>query len=717
MDALPALAAAHLLLRLQPLNRALRAAVERQSRAAARLARPDLSPLCMTEEHATVLLEEVDSIASGGAVFAAPALLTSAEGTAEEKLRAQSATIRAVLPLDQLSQALGLTGFELESVLFCAAPELDRSYERIYAFVLDDLNRRYPCVELLASLTAASVEERLARRSLLSRWGRLRRLGVLQAAGDSATEWRQELRLAPGVFEFLLGLGSGICNLFRDPAEVNVPDRVELPAHVNPETVARLASSIVAGRISIAGIWGPRQSGSDETVLAIAAAAGRPLRRLLYSEVDRPAAELELVLRDMLLTACGLGAILWLSTDALATANRQEIEHVLAAGLARSPVPILLTGQHPWRPRALLEDADFAEVELDSPVVDTRETMWSRSLPELDRGQVEGLAARYSLSSGEVRAVSRLARTRAYLAGNGRPAPVSDHVDAACAALTRRRSYQFASTVQPKRGPGDLVLPADTHQQVLEVAAFFRAQARVDDTWGFGRLTTGAGGIKALFTGEPGTGKTLAAEVIAGLLALPLCKVDLARIVSKWVGETEKNLESVFREAEDTHAVLFFDEAEALFGKRAEVQHGADRYANLEVSYLLQRLENCRGLVILASNLKDQIDNAFIRRFQVAIHFPRPEAAERRRIWGIAFPDSAPLSGEVDRDALARLDMTGAGIVNVARTAALLAADSRSETILMAHVVRALARQFRREARVLSPADLGPYAPLLKAAP
>ena len=202
--------------------------------------------------------------------------------------------------------------------------------------------------------------------------------------------------------------------------------------------------------------------------------------------------------------------------------------------------------------------------------------------------------------------------------------------------------------------------------------------------------------------------------VIAGAVGLSLCKVDLARVVSKWVGETERNLESAFAAAEDSHSILFFDEAEALFGKRAEVQHGTDRYANLEVSYLLQRLEASRGLVILASNVKDQIDSAFIRRFQVVVHFPRPAFPERRRIWQLAFPGAAPVDKDLNLDTLAHLDMTGAAIMNSARTAALIAADSGAATISAAHVVHATARQFRREARVLTPTDLGPYGTLLQ---
>jgi SpoVK/Ycf46/Vps4 family AAA+-type ATPase len=206
----------------------------------------------------------------------------------------------------------------------------------------------------------------------------------------------------------------------------------------------------------------------------------------------------------------------------------------------------------------------------------------------------------------------------------------------------------------------------------------------------------------------------LAAEVIARQLGTPLLKINIAETVSKWVGETEKNLDAAFREALAGHAVLFFDEADALFGKRGEVKHGVDRYANLEVSHLLQRLEDHDGLVILASNLKENIDPAFTRRFHVVIHFPRPEESDRRRIWRIAFPPQAPLDEQVDLAALARLDMTGAAIVGSARTAALLAADAGAETITMAHVIRGVARQFRREARILSTADLGPYASLLQ---
>lgn len=711
--ALPAgLALEHLVLRLRPLHRALRAAVHRQTVAAERLLRPDVSPLCVTPDQVETLLGDADGLA-GWSGEAAP--LTPDEAAEQERLRSRAAAAGEDLPLGRLSRHLRLGFFEEEALLLCAAPEIDRSYERIYAYVLDDLNRRFPCVELLASLTAASLAERLARRRVLGRFGRLRRCGVLEARGEAATELRQELRLAPPALELLL-TGGGSERVFCDADEVDVPAFAEVPPGLSREEVARLGRLIVEGRVGAVGLWGPRHAGRDEAVLALARAIGRPLRQLPLDRFAAAGVEPGTALREAAVTAAALGAVLWVPLDGLSETARERWEPPLAHALAGSPVSLLLSGRHPWRPAALLEALPYAELELPVPGFLARQGLWTEVFPDLAGGRISDLATRYRLARGEMVAVERVARTRAHLAANGRPAPVADHLDAACRIVTRRRSEGFATAVKPKSGPGDLVLPPALHRQVLEVASFFRGSAQVDEGWGFGRRSHGSG-LKTLFTGEPGTGKTLAAEVVAGLLELPLLKVDLARVVSKWVGETEKNLESVFREAEESHSVLFFDEADALFGKRGEVQHGTDRYANLEVSYLLQKLEEHAGLLILASNLKDQIDGAFTRRFQVAVHFPRPDQPERRRIWEIAFPPGAPLDSEVDLDALARLDLTGAGIVGIARTAALLAADEGSASISMSHAVQAAARQYRRETRILPPAELGPYAALLLEGP
>lgn len=714
MNTLPSLSLAHLLLRLKPLNRALRAAVEAQSLFAQRLSRPDLHALCVTEEQIAALLKEVQTpldIAQAND----SKLECVEENSAEEKLRTRAGDVGLVLPLDRLAEQLELSAFEQQALLLCAAPELNRGYELIYAYILDDLNRRFPCMELLTMLTAFSAEERLRRRHALSKSGKLRRTELLVAFGDPPTESRQEFRLGNEVFQFLTGAAPDIAGLFRDSAEVPVRSGVVPPPQVDRNEFDHLVTALQQKCVSAVGIWGPRQSGLSEVVLALASYSGLALRRLSTLIVERAPAEAEQLLSAQIHIAAGSSALLWLDTDILLDPGHEWLQHLLAERLEGCPVPVVLTGEHPWRPDGFLRADGYVELQLSEPEFEYRLRAWSGAFPELPADEIERLALRFRLSHSDIGSVAKIARTRARLVGNGQPADVKDHLGAACTVITRRKTSHFTTTVVPRRRPQDLVLQTELHRQVLEVATFFQLRQQVDHTWGFGRLAS-QGGMSALFTGDPGTGKTLAAEVIAGMLGVSLYKVDLARVASKWVGETEKNIDAAFREAEDSQSVLFFDEAEALFGKRAEITHGADRWANLEVSFLLQRLESTSGLVILASNIKDQIDAAFTRRFQVALHFPKPALPERRRIWQIAFPSAAPLDTDVDFDALARLTMSGAGIMSASRSAALLAADAGCTTISMAHVIRAVARQYRREARVLTASELGSYAPLLQEA-
>ena len=698
------LALEHLALRLRTLNRALHAAVQHQAQLAARLARPDITHLCITDEQVQTLLADVDALLEGQVVAPPTAGASEQELAQESALRADAVAAGAELPLDALARLQKLSPFEQEALLLCAAPEIDRSYERIYGYVLDDMNRRNPCVELLCALNAATLHERLSRRRALGPHGTLRRSGMLRLWGEAASDLRQELRLGSGMLDCLCGSGSA--EAFHDPAEVACE---AVPAtDADAEQIARLGRGLRQGSIAIVGVWGPARSGHAEAAQGLALAAGKPLRRFVPGG-DAPGG-----VRVAIDAAAALGAVLWIPADALADdANVLMREHVSAA-LATSHVPTVLTGVTAWRPTPLLAVRTYAEMRIAAPDYDARQQLWSCALPEAAPEQLAELAGRYRVGATEVRAATLTARTSAHLASNGHAAAVAAHVDAACASVLRPASQRYVTLVEPRRGRDDLVLQPALHQQVLEVASFFRAWPKVADHWGFGRSMSGEGGIKALFTGDSGTGKTLAAEVVAGELGMPLLKINLAQIVSKWVGETEKHLEVVFAEAEDSHGVLFFDEADALFGKRGEVQHGIDRYANLEVSYLLQRIEDYAGLVILASNLKDNIDAAFTRRFHLVIQFPRPQPKERRRIWEIAFPVGASLEEGVDLDLLARLDLTGAGITGAARTSALLAAVDGCDAIGKWHIVHAIARQYKLEARVLIPAELGAYAGFLQ---
>ncbi|GGQ08602.1 ATP-binding protein [Streptomyces roseolilacinus] len=722
----------HLRIRFADVHRALRAAVERQARLAARLTRPDLTPYCVTDEQVDVLLGEVHAFTDA---MTGPRLPRRSEPEAERELRRRASADGRVLPLDALATRFGLSRAEQDALLLAAAPELDRGYERIYAYVVDNLNRRLPSVELLATVVALSEEDRdgegrlgedrdgenqdagdrlgedrdvgaaarLALRRALGPTGPLRRYGLLRAHGEAAVDLAQELLPGPGVLDFLLGWGTDVGLLGHDPGEVAPPDPRLLAPHLSSDRLARLGRALGAGRIDLAGLWGRPPDGQLDAVQALVRAAGASLRAL----TEDPEADLR--------TAAALGAVLWIPTDDLHGEPRREHADAVSAALLRSRVPVCLTGLRPWRPAVLLATRAYAELTVPEPGFTDRRAMWSAALPDLHGPLLEDLAVRYRMSGGELRAVASVADAGARLAGEGRPEPVAGHVEPAIATVTRGRSGSAVRSITPRRTVDDLVLPDVQFQQILEIASAFRAWPRIAETWGFARRSA-HGGVKALFTGEPGTGKTMSAEIVTGMLGLELLKVDLAQVVSKWVGETEKNMETAFRQAEESHAVLLFDEADALFGKRGDVKHGTDRYANLEVGYLLQRLEASDGLVILTSNLKDNIDPAFTRRFHFVVHFPRPGVAERRRLWRLAFPREAPLAPDVDLDALARLDMTGAGIAAAARTAALAAADGGGDAIGMRHVVRGVTRQFQREARLLRPSELGPHAHLLDAA-
>ena len=697
---LSTLARRHLLLRLRAINHALARAVALQASAAAKSARPDVSALCVTDEQVLGLLDEVGAVEGEAYASADP---DPEETDREQELRRLSFDS---LPLDILTRTLSLTPLELDALLLCAAVEVDRRYERIFGYILDDLDRRQPSVELICVVLAPDAERRLALRGTLGRYGRLRRTGLLLAAGESRSELRQELRVPPALLHWLLTT-EGDPRSFVDTDEVLGQSSDESPAGADAGVFAHLVGALCSGEVSVAGLFGPRGAGHAAYARAIAAGVGRPLRRL--------SAESPAVLEEGMAAAAALGAISWLDVDSLTEPGNERLREFVATRLATRRTPLLLTGVHAWRPSELLAVRAYVEIELTMPDTQARTAMWTAALPDASDARCADLAVRYLMSDTEIQAVANVARASARVRGNGKPLPIDGVVDDACATVSRKRSDHFAVHVRPRRGPGDLILAPELHGHVMEIARFFRALPKVSEAWRFGHMQTGRGGLKVLFSGDSGTGKTLAAEVVASELSLPLLKIDLSRIVSKWVGETEKNLETAFSEAEESHSILFFDEADALFGKRRSGDSGGavERYSNLEVAYLLQRLEEHPGLVILASNLRDEIDPAFVRRFHVILHFPRPTPEERTRIWRVALPTEAPLGADVNLAALARLDLTGAGIVGTARTAALLAVDEGTDAIHMRHFVQAARRQFQREARLLTNLDLGKYAHLL----
>ncbi len=282
--------------------------------------------------------------------------------------------------------------------------------------------------------------------------------------------------------------------------------------------------------------------------------------------------------------------------------------------------------------------------------------------------------------------------------------------DGAVRRLAGGHLDELAVRIRPRRTWKDLVLAPEAFAQAQELVARYRRRPTVYDEWGFSAVPSS--GITALFAGPSGTGKTMTAEVLAADLGLDAYRIDLSQVVSKYIGETEKNLERIFTAATVGNVVLFFDEADALFGKRSEVGDAHDRYANIEVSYLLQRLEQYDGLIVLATNLRKNMDDAFLRRIDVAIEFELPEPDQRRAIWERAFPTTAPM-GDLDFEFLAeRFDVAGGNISNAALAAAFLAADA-DVPIGMEHVVLGMKREFQKLGRLRTEREFDRYLDLV----
>ena len=402
--------------------------------------------------------------------------------------------------------------------------------------------------------------------------------------------------------------------------------------------------------------------------------------RFIASPVPESEAGWAALVREATIT--GRGVIVEVD-DTLPVAGRRWIEradHISWAISSRTDLPIAELPDRPW-------------VDVAVSTAEATDEEWASALgPDVERT--------HRLTLDQLAKVSR-----AYPAVGG-------DIDAAVRRLVSGRLEHLARRIRPTRGWDDIVLSDDRMELLLSIVERYRFADQVFDEWGFS--ATPSRGLVALFSGPSGTGKTMATEIIAGALALDVFKLDLSAVVSKYIGETEKNLEQAFDAASAGNLVLFFDEADALFGKRSEVKDARDRYANIEVSYLLQRLESYDGLVVMATNFEKNVDEAFLRRIHVRIEFAMPGAAERCSIWEHNLPATAPIQ-DVDVDWLGtQFELSGGGIRNAAVHAAFLAAAAGSP-ITMACAIRGVAREYRKLGRLLKPSDFGEFHHLVVA--
>ena len=368
--------------------------------------------------------------------------------------------------------------------------------------------------------------------------------------------------------------------------------------------------------------------------------------------------------------------------------------------------PVVLHGTRGWDP-GWSRTVPFL-LDADLPSAEERRAVWLASLDGTASPDVGAAVAALPFRLAPEAVVRAAEAGRLAAAAAGRELAVGD-VAGGARAQNAAGLERLARRVEPRVAWGDLVLPGGTVQQLRELTGRARHRDLVLDEWGMSRTSLKGRGVTALFAGDSGTGKTMSAEVIAGALGLDLYVIDLSTIVDKYIGETEKNLDRVFSEADRVNGVLLFDEADAIFGKRSEVKDARDRYANVEVAYLLQRMEQFDGMAVLTTNLRANVDEAFLRRLDAIVDFPLPDVDDRRRLWERNLSANAPKADDIDVDFLARrFTLTGGNIRNVAVGAAFLAADG-GRSMGMEDLVRETAREYRKLGRLCTEAEFGPW--------
>jgi ATP-dependent 26S proteasome regulatory subunit len=467
---------------------------------------------------------------------------------------------------------------------------------------------------------------------------------------------------------------------------------------------------------------GPDRLAQEAAAHLLAARAGRPLLSVDLAAVTAtgvtPLRALRLALRDARLT----GAIAYLSgwEAMLADGAAQSPEEAgpsavnpsaptdLLGELCACPDLAIVAGYTTWQPGGIDRARPLFWLEFPLPAYTQRRALWGHFLDgetseASEVWDLAALAGQFALTSGQIRDAVATARDMAAQAGR---ALTNAHLFTAARAHSNPHLGTLARKIEPRYAWDDIVLPDDQLALLHEIVATVRARPQVLEGWGVGRKLVSSAGVPILFAGPPGTGKTMAAEIIAAELALDLYKIDLSTVVSKYIGETEKNLERIFNEAETSNAILFFDEADAIFGKRSEVKDAHDRYANIEVSYLLQRMERYDGVTILATNLRANLDEAFARRLQFAVNFPFPEEADRRRIWETLFPPGVPREPELDFELFARrFKLAGGNIRNILVGAAYLAAAD-GKAVTMAHLLHGARRELQKMGRLVNEKDM-----------
>jgi len=632
--------------------------------------------------------------------------------------------------LCQLADRFGLDRTALDILLLCLAPALDTKYERLYGYLQDNVMRRRPSVRLLLDLLGEPGLAKFTLTPYLTQTAPLFRhhlLDYVTEAPPNHMHWlNQTVQIDETVVAWLLGDYQPAAML-QGAVTLTTPVYCELDFLLIGETTRQQLTTVVAthadGQSVVQPLWlfyGIDEAAQSAASRWLAVAYGQPLLTIALDLVHGDSYPIEQTIRLLLRDAQLAGALPYLAGWDRTLQQHSALAATLLTLVNMHPGPVIMAGQTHWQPTGNPDRRPVFLLEFGMPGYDQRLALWRhwltadipKAAPAIGKKNgreatqlalnVVDLANQFGLTSGQIGDAIAAARDEAQQQGE----PLQNHhLFASARAYSNPRLSTLARKVTPRYTWAQMVLPADELAKLDEIVAVVKHRHQVLEVMGVGRQLAPSSGAMVLFSGPPGTGKTMAAEVMAATLQLDLYKIELSGVVSKYIGETEKNLERIFSEAANSNAILFFDEADALFGKRSEVKDAHDRYANIEVAYLLQRMELYEGVTILATNLRANLDEAFARRFFRTVEFPFPKSPERLRIWQTLFPPELPKAADVDFALLAkRFDLAGGNIRNVIHSGAVLAASDGGK-VTMGHLLHSVRRELQKIGRLVNEED------------